>query len=331
MLTKIEYDLKFVKKRDYNITTPCCHKSNRDGKFVNYKNLPKQYGYCHSCGETSLPPARYVDEKGNTYVWDEQQQKVIQDCDTLSNACVTKRHTLTENAPNTTIKQQNLSYKPPKISNIIDFDMVELSYKSDDINNFKLYLHRKYVGYDVTNALQMYYIGTSANNYTVFWYINQYGKVQKSKEVLYQPNGKRTNKFRVPYKNDDEHYFCLFGEHLLANNTKPIILVESEKTAVICSFVFPKFTWLAYSGINGLTYDKLYALRSKEIIIIPDLSRNAVDVIKKKQKDFDYIDINAKIYDLTEGKTDEELKQMQVYNDDLEDILRSELKKAHHK
>lgn len=321
MLTKIEYDLKFNKKRNYNITTPCCKKSNKDGKFVNYKNLPKQYGYCHSCGETSLPPTRYRDEKGNTYVWDEQQQKVILDCNTLSNVCITKRHTLTENANNTAIKQQLLSYKPPKISKTIDFEVVELSYKSDDINNFKLYLHQKYVDYDVDKALQMYYIGTSKVNFTVFWYINHYGKVQKSKEVLYQLNGKRTNKFRVPYKNDVGHYFCLFGEHLLANNTKPIVLVESEKTAVICSFVLPKFTWLAYSGINGLTYDKLYALRGKEIIIIPDMSRNAVNIIKKKQKDFDYLEINAKIYDLTEGKTDQELKQMQIYNDDVADLI----------
>jgi hypothetical protein len=331
MLTKIKFDLKFDKKRDYTMTTPCCGKSNRDGKFVNYKNLPKQYGYCHSFGKTSLPPTQYMDEKGNTYSWDEQQQKAIQDCNTWSSTCITKRHTLTGNGSNMGLKQQFLSYKPPKISKTIDFKVIQLSYKSDYNNNFKAFLHQKYVDYDVCSALKMYYIGTSKQNYTVFWYINRYGKPQKSKEVLYQSNGKRTNKFRVPYKNNEEHYFCLFGEHLLANNTKPIILVESEKTAVICSMVFPKFTWLAYSGINGLTYDKLYALRNKEIVIIPDISRNAIEAIKKKKIDFQYLDIKAKIFDLTEGKTDEELKELQIYNDDLEDILSSELEKASQK
>ena len=321
MLTKIEYDLKFAKKRDFNIITPCCKKSNKDGKFVNYKNLPEQYGYCFSCGKITLPPSRYKDEKGNIYIWDEQQHKIIKDCITNYDS---KKFNHTESPKKCKTKSNAnpiLSYKQPKKSKTIDFNVIKTSYNTPKPDNFKNFLFKKYNYNVVIKILQLYYIGTSNNNFTVFWYINKKLKAQKSKEVLYNPTGNRTDYFKVPYTNEDGYYFCLFGEHLLKNNTKPIILVESEKTAVICAIVLPKFTWLAYSGINGLTYDKLYALRGKEIIIIPDISNNALNIIKKKQKEFEYLNIDAEIYDLTEGKSDEELHKMNIYNDDIADLI----------
>ena len=64
MLTKVERALKFCKKRNFKLITPCCHKANTDGKFVNYEGFEDSFGYCHSCGETTTPPALYKDEKG---------------------------------------------------------------------------------------------------------------------------------------------------------------------------------------------------------------------------------------------------------------------------
>lgn len=46
---------------------------------------------------------------------------------------------------------------------------------------------------------------------------------------------------------------CLFGEHLL--NTYPdkvVVLVESEKSAVIGSAIFPGYVWLATGGKSQL-------------------------------------------------------------------------------
>ena len=185
------------------------------------------------------------------------------------------------------------------------------------------YLKTKYSEGEVDYVTQLYKIGTSKKLGTVFWLINKQGKVQKAKVCYYNQNGKRTNRFEVPYKNSDGYYSCLFGEHLLKNNKKPIILVESEKTAIVSSIEFPEYTWLAYCGINGLTKIKLELLRNENITIIPDVSNGAVQIIKNKSEIFKTLNIGATIYDMTFGNCDEDLKKIGMYNSDIEDIFRN--------
>jgi hypothetical protein len=67
----------------------------------------------------------------------------------------------------------------------------------------------------------------------VFGLINKIGNAQKTKVVYYTREGKRTEYFKVPFKNQDGYYSCLFGEQLLNDNSKPIILVESKKNSSI--------------------------------------------------------------------------------------------------
>ena len=55
MFNKTNLNLKFSPKRNFNLLTPFCNRSNKDGKFVNYIELPEIYGYCHSCGKAKLP------------------------------------------------------------------------------------------------------------------------------------------------------------------------------------------------------------------------------------------------------------------------------------
>ncbi|MFT4805374.1 MAG: hypothetical protein ACI9YE_002590, partial [Psychroserpens sp.] len=99
-------------------------------------------------------------------------------------------------------------------------------------------------------------------------------------------------------------------------------LVESEKTALVASMVFPNYTWLAYGGINGLTNDKIKVLAGETIIIIPDMSSKAIKVMTDKMPLFQKYHIDAKIFDMTEGLTDDQLKTKGWYNADVEDVLR---------
>ena len=92
MYYKIKQQLQFAPKREYKLTTPCCNKSNSDGKFVNYKGLPLQYGYCHSCGVTKRPPQLYRDESGNEYIWN-SNTNIFEEVTQTSTACITKSNT----------------------------------------------------------------------------------------------------------------------------------------------------------------------------------------------------------------------------------------------
>lgn len=318
-LFKIERKFEFSTKRNRKLITPCCNKSNRNGKFVNYKELPEIYGYCHSCGKVNLPPSLYKDEKGAEYIWDDIKNcfepivshlyyknvlqvyhKGVIQCDTSAENC------------NTNIKyvQKGLvlrffSHKPE--SNLLQY--IRNTYGNEKANLIK----------------KMYYIGTNKDGGTIFWSINKKGLVQKAKVSYYKNDGKRTSYFKVPYKNEDGYYNCLFGEHLIdlpKNKTKSIILVESEKTAIICAIHIPEYVWLAYGGISGLTDAKLDVLIGRKILLVPDLSKNAVTIMNKKLPFLKELGIDAKIWDMTNGKSDEQLTNEGWYNCDLEDVFR---------
>lgn len=64
---------------------------------------------------------------------------------------------------------------------------------------------------------------------------------------------------------------CLFGEHLLLENPgMPVALVESEKTAVICAGLMPRYLWLAIGGKSCIN-DRLLVLKGRKIIAFPDI------------------------------------------------------------
>ena len=61
--------------------------------------------------------------------------------------------------------------------------------------------------------------------------------------------------------------------YLLKNSTSyPVMLVESEKTAVIMSHFIPDYIWLATGGKNGcFNSEAMQVLKNREVTLIPDL------------------------------------------------------------
>jgi hypothetical protein len=305
MLQKTKLELTFNSKRDYKLITPCCGRKNTDGKFINYKNLSQEYGYCHSCGKASLPPTIYADENGNEYVWNKLESKFQTEL----------------------IPTKNSIANPPKITTqkFIDEAIIWKFFKVNPENNLLQYLRKTYGDTKTEDAKETYALGTNNDAGIIFWSINSNLKVQKAKIAYYDTNGKRTNKFKVPYKNEDGYFNCLFGEHLIYDKIKTkktVVLTESEKTAIIGYILFPQYVWLAYGGINGLTENKVSSLIGNNVLIIPDMSENAVSIILNKIPFLISLGINAKIWDMTGSKTDDQLKLEGIYNNDLEDVFR---------
>jgi hypothetical protein len=313
MLHKHSIEYKFNSRRNYNLTTPCCNRSNKDGKFSTFVNLPETYGFCHSCGKKTVPPTIYKDEKGNEYIWDDVHKKFETFLNSFQNS----------NSAVNTLQNNKITIEK-KLKFIPETTIWNYYYVNPE-NNLLSYLRKEYGNEKVNDAKKLYAIGSTADGGTVYWNINSDLKVQKAKVSYYNENGKRTNKFKVPYKNEDGYYSCLYGAHLLVDNLKnekTVILVESEKTAIVGYILLSQYVWLAYGGINGLTNDKLNCLRGRNVLLVPDMSENAVSICYNKLFQLRYIGITSSVWDITEGKTDQELKNEGFYNCDLEDIFR---------
>lgn len=312
---RIEYSLEFEKRRDFTLTTPCCNSNNKDGKFVNYKDLPKHYGYCHSCGKATLPPAIYENDTGDKFIWDDFAKRYVP-----------YEESIVENLPAKKAKTKVLQ-------KFIDEDEVWKHYQNSNENNLLKYLRTNYSKDLVDEVKHMYMIGTNETGGTMFWKCNKKAHVCKLKVMYYDSNGKRLDKFNVPYKNEGGYYDCLFGEHLIIDNCKGsqiLVLVESEKTAIIGSMLINKLpgmaskniTWLAYGGLNGLTEEKAKSLIGRKVLAIPDISSKAVATLLQKESLFRNMGIDFNVWDTTNGLNDKELKSLSLYNKDLEDLFR---------
>lgn len=143
------------------------------------------------------------------------------------------------------------------------------------------YLWFKSIVGDTANLLfKRYQVGTSSHwkGACVFWQIDQNNMVHGGKIMLYnQETGKRVKEpfphitwvHRVLNLKSYNLQQCLFGEHLLKNNELPVIITESEKSALLGAAMLPSYLWLACGGLNNLTSQKLGGI-SQKITLMPD-------------------------------------------------------------
>jgi hypothetical protein len=215
------------------------------------------------------------------------------------------------------------AYKPkpvtkPKPVSFIPVEVFKTSLKGHEANHFIKFLINL-LGVEVTNELiGQYFIATSNfwHGATVFWQIDKQGKVRTGKIMLYSPTtGKRikepSNHISWIHKAIKQPEFelkqCLFGEHLLIDKTKPVAIVESEKTAVIASVYLPQFIWLAVGSLTNLNAEKCSILKGRTVTLFPDL--NGFDKWISKAKELSQL-AHFAVSDLLERKaTGAEKKQ----------------------
>jgi hypothetical protein len=187
------------------------------------------------------------------------------------------------------------------------------SLKAFEANYFVKFLIDKFGSEVAEQAVGRYFIGSSKHwqGATIFWQIDQRWKVRTGKIMLYSPTtGKRVKEptnhidwvhsvLRMP---EFELKQCLFGEHLLNDVSKPVAIVESEKTAVIASVYLPEFIWLAAGNKQGLTFEKCSVLKGRTVRLYPDLK--AFDDWSNKAKLFASL-AEFSVSDLLENKATE--------------------------
>src|SRR5690606_37948822 len=83
------------------------------------------------------------------------------------------------------------------------------------------------------------------------------------------------------YNKNEIKVSCLFGEHLLSKYPQnPVALVEAPKTAIYGTlyFGFPEqptnLLWLAVYNLSSLNLNKCQALKGRNVLLFPDLSKD---------------------------------------------------------
>ena len=291
-----------------------------------YKTMRSRY-HCPACNSKEKTFARYIDTETGQYLADN-----VGRCNRESNCGYhySPKQYFTDNPTH-----KNTSYLPfvrpetlrtanertEQTPSFIDKDIFQSSLTGYDLNIFANYLTGLFGAETTRQIIDRYKIGTSKHwkGATVFYQIDISGNVRAGKIMLYDQTGHRV---KEPFNYvtwvhkalQIEPYClnqCLFGEHLLQGNTLPVAIVESEKTACICSIYFPKFIWVACGQLQGLTAAKCKVLAGRQVLLFPDLK--GFDKWEQKAKELqsilpdvrfvpsDYLERNASEADRAKG------------------------------
>lgn len=217
---------------------------------------------------------------------------------------------------------QNTIKQLIKPVSFIPVDDFKNSLKDYNENHFITFLNKLFGVEVATNLISKYFIGSSKHwpGATIFWQIDKQGKIRTGKIMLYSPStGKRIKEpfshiqwvHKVLNTAEFKLQQCLFGEHLLNYKSKPVAIVESEKTAIIASVYLPMFIWLAVGSLSNLNVQKCQALSGRNVFLFPDL--NGFDSWKEKSNQIsklmpgtlfkisDYLQTNATDTDKQKG------------------------------
>jgi hypothetical protein len=178
-----------------------------------------------------------------------------------------------------------------------------------DSNTFCMFLAQMFGAEAAIALIEKYKIGTAKRwpGATVFWQIDVNDEVRTGKIMLY--NAADCRRVKLPYnhiawvhslvgsslkevgsrqlavgstlphstancKPATANFHlkqCFFGEHLLKLDPfKIVAIVESEKTAIIASYYYPNYIWLAAGSLEGLTPGKCRVLEDRTVKLYPD-------------------------------------------------------------
>ena len=237
---------------------------------------------CPKCGKQNVF-TKYIDTDKNEYLNDS-----VGCCNRIIKCGYhykPKEYFLDNNIPSNTIFKKYISFdKKPKLEiSYIDIEIMKKSIAPKESNFFIDYLVSLWDLETASFLAEKYNIGTSKywNGATVFWQKDKEGKIRSGKIMLYNAvNGKRVKKpynyinwvHKVLKLENFNLKQCYFGEHLLIEDkSKPVAIVESEKTAIISSIYLPEFIWLACGSVNNLNASKTKCLKGRSVVLFPDL------------------------------------------------------------
>lgn len=225
---------------------------------------------CPKCGQKRF--VLYVDDSG-TPAGEEYGR-----CD-REQSCGYSRYPGKEVSSNNT-----LTHTPaPKITTPMRYDSRVLSEFNRIDSNLFPFFASLVTPLRAMEKWQLYNVGCYNDN-VIFWQRDINGEIRGGKLIRYDKNGHRVKddkpaswthyqKVFNPYKTGDKLEQCLFGEWLLAKYPDaPVVVVESEKTALIMSAIaHSNHIWLASGGSQMLKdSSRTKVLEGRDVLLMPD-------------------------------------------------------------
>lgn len=286
---------------------PSCNQQKRFTRYIDTETgeqLPDHVGRCDredKCGYHYTPKQYFEDTKHE------------------------RQYTYQYKRPQPPIKK----IEPKKPIDYLPEEVLNKSTEDWERNNFASFLIQIFGNEVAKDRSELYLIGNSKlwKGATAFWFVDIKTNVRQVKVMHYTIGTgtiNRTKSHQLAYKWSDKtkDYFedinhsdkiykagkkilnnqeanlldCFFGEHLLMlYPERKVAIVESEKTAIICSVYYPNYVWIATGGTNGCKWTKrevCKVLEGREVVLFPDL--NCFEKWSEKAKEIQSI-VSCKI------------------------------------
>ena len=186
----------------------------------------------------------------------------------------------------------------------------------------------------VVDVARLYYLGMNREHHTIYWYVDKDNIVRYGKVMAYGADGHR-NRFFNPISIPRElstigllskEYTIkqtLFGEHLIRLPQyagKTIGIVESEKTAIICSLFLPSLLWLATGSMGNVQTERMEVVKNRLVIFYPDTDPDSLAFNKWRQRadELNHLGWQIQVSDYLEKVATPEQRQMKI---DIADLL----------
>lgn len=255
-------------------TCPSCGQPHKFTLYVDESGnkLADNVGRCDresSCGYHYTPKQYFLDhpELRGGKTWQKELQAEVEKRTASTPLCQTQQ-------------------QPTQLCTIPD-EIVRRSISYHHGSHLITFLHTILDPVIIEGLIEQYRIGVTRQQDTIFFQIDVQGRCRTGKIMKYDPEtGHRIKDENVPGRITWVHSLmkklgrlpddwtltqCLFGEHLLAEYPdRPVALVESEKTAIICAGLMPKYLWLATGGKSQIN-DRLLVLKGRKVVAFPDV------------------------------------------------------------
>ena len=177
---------------------------------------------------------------------------------------------------------QNITPPPPKKpTTYIDFSFVKKAQLRIMSNYFVDYLNSLFKDELTKFLVEKFHLcpSTKWEGSNIFWQIDEQYRARTGKIMLYNKlTGKRVKEPRslISWVHSEAKWpdftleQCFFGLHQITKDlTNTLGIVESEKTAILMTAIYPDLAWLASGGMT-LSISKFESLTGRKIILFPD-------------------------------------------------------------